>query len=115
MEYMKWDDSCPIYQTLEIIGKKWSLFIIFLIWNWHSSYNNILKTISGLNSKILSERLKNLEDQGIVKRTIVSDRPVKIEYSLTKKGEKIQSLFEKIKNISLEEWEIFEDACGLFK
>jgi len=112
---MKWDDSCPIYQTLEIIGKKWSLFIIFLIWNNYTSYNSILKTISGLNSKILSERLKNLEDQGIVKRSIISDRPIKIEYSLTKKWEKVRDLFEQIKNISLEEWEIFEDSCWLFK
>lgn len=45
----------------------------------------------------------------------MSDRPIKIEYSLTKKWEKMRDIFEQIKNISLEEWETFEDTCWLFK
>jgi len=114
MEHMKWDDSCAIYQTLDIMGKKWSLFIIFLIWNKFTSYNTILNKISWLNSKILSERLKNLEDQWFVERKIVSERPVKIEYHLTEKWVQLEKIIDQIKEISGKNGEKFDDSCRMF-
>lgn len=76
---------CPIASLMNIISKKWVLLIIRSIACGANCYSNIEKELSDINPAILSSRLKELQDTGLLEKNIVSQNPLKIEYRLTKK------------------------------
>ena len=78
--------SCPIETTFRIIGKRWTVLIIREMLRGHRQFNRFIENIEGRSPKVLTERLRELEHLGIVRRKIVSEYPVKIEYSLTELG-----------------------------
>ena len=78
--------SCPIETTFRIIGKRWTVLIIREMLRGHKQFNRFMENIQGISPKVLTERLRELEHLGIVRRKIVSEYPVKIEYSLTDLG-----------------------------
>jgi DNA-binding HxlR family transcriptional regulator len=78
--------SCPIETTFRIIGKRWTVLIIREMLRGHKQFNRFMENIEGISPKVLTERLRELEHLGIVRRKIVSEYPVKIEYSLTDLG-----------------------------
>ena len=78
--------SCPIETTFRIIGKRWTVLIIREILRGHTQFNRFMENIEGISPKVLTERLRELERLGIVRRRIVSEYPVKIEYSLSDLG-----------------------------
>lgn len=78
---------CPAYsKAIEIIGRRWSGSIIRSMLAGTSRFGEILAAVPGLSDRLLSERLKQLEQEGIVERTVVPSTPVRIEYHLTDKG-----------------------------
>jgi DNA-binding HxlR family transcriptional regulator len=78
--------SCPIETTFRIIGKRWTVLIIREILRGHTQFNRFIENIEGITPKVLTERLRELEHLGIVRRKIVSEYPVRVEYSLTDLG-----------------------------
>jgi DNA-binding HxlR family transcriptional regulator len=78
--------SCPIETTFRIIGKRWTVLIIREMLRGQKQFNRFMENIEGISPKVLTERLRELEHLGIVRRKIVSEYPVKIEYSLTDLG-----------------------------
>jgi DNA-binding HxlR family transcriptional regulator len=78
--------SCPIEATFKIIGKKWAVLIIREMFRGTRQFNRILENIEGITPKVLTERLRELEKFGIIKRRIVSEYPIKVEYELTDLG-----------------------------
>jgi DNA-binding HxlR family transcriptional regulator len=78
--------SCPIETTFNIIGKRWTGLIIREILRGHTQFNRFMENIEGISPKVLTERLRELERLGIIRRRIVSEYPVRIEYSLTDMG-----------------------------
>ena len=78
--------SCPIETTFKIIGKRWTVLIIREMLRGHKQFNRFMENIEGISPKVLTERLRELEHLGIVRRKIVSEYPIKIEYSLTDLG-----------------------------
>lgn len=80
--------DCPYGRAIEVIGNKNTLLIIKELYLNMKPYrfNEILNQLIPMSSKTLSNKLKHLEAYGLVNRNIVSHRPVRIEYSLTKKG-----------------------------
>jgi DNA-binding HxlR family transcriptional regulator len=78
--------SCPIETTFRIIGKRWTVLIIREILRGNTQFNRFLENIEGISPKVLTERLRELERLGIIKRRIVSEYPVRVEYSLTDIG-----------------------------
>jgi DNA-binding HxlR family transcriptional regulator len=78
--------ACPIETTFRIIGKRWTVLIIREILRGHTQFNRFMENIEGISPKVLTERLRELERLGIVRRRIVSKYPVKIEYSLSDLG-----------------------------
>jgi DNA-binding HxlR family transcriptional regulator len=82
--------SCPIETTFKIIGKKWTVLIIREILRGHKQFNRFIENIGGITPKVLTERLRDLERLGIIKREIVSDYPIRVEYSLTNLGKEFE-------------------------
>ena len=78
--------SCPIETTCRIIGKKWTVLIIREILRGHKQFNRFMGNIVGITPKVLTERLRELERLGIIKREIISEYPIRVEYSLTEIG-----------------------------
>jgi DNA-binding HxlR family transcriptional regulator len=93
--------SCPdnvhqaIDETFDYLGKKWSLRIIKGLFFGDSHFKDFLEANPNLSSKVLSERLKELEKKGVVPREVICSSPVQTEYHLTEKGIKLNRvLFE---------------------
>jgi DNA-binding HxlR family transcriptional regulator len=85
-------------KAIKLFGMKWTLLILRKIFAREGNvrYNELLKSIKGINPKILSKRLKQLEDFGIIKREVFLEVPVKVEYSFTESGEDLTELFAAI-------------------
>lgn len=78
---------CPRYhQAIEIVGRRWSGTIIRALLAGDNRFSQIRATIPGLSDRLLSERLKDLEAEGIVERIVEPSTPVSIRYQLTAKG-----------------------------
>jgi DNA-binding HxlR family transcriptional regulator len=84
--------ACPIEITFRIIGKRWTVLIIRELLMGHTQFNRFIENIEGITPKVLTERLRELEHLGMIKRMIVSDYPVRIEYSLTDVGREFESV-----------------------
>lgn len=78
--------SCPIEAAFRIIGKRWTVLIIREILRGNTQFNRFMENIQGISPKVLTERLRELEQLGIIRRRIVSEYPVRVEYSLTDMG-----------------------------
>jgi DNA-binding HxlR family transcriptional regulator len=82
--------SCPIETTFKIIGKKWAILIIREMLRGTAQFNRFLENIDGITPKVLTERLRELEKLGIVRRRIVSEYPIRVEYELTDLGKEFE-------------------------
>jgi DNA-binding HxlR family transcriptional regulator len=82
--------SCPIETTFKIIGKRWTVLIIREILKGNTQFNRFLENIKGISPKVLTERLRELERLGMIRRRIVSEYPIKVEYSLTDIGKGLE-------------------------
>jgi len=108
---IKTDDDCcrmksvdgycpkPLESVSDYISKKWTMSIIITIGNFGSlRFNDLLKRIDRATAKILSHRLKELEEENLIMRKSFNEVPPRVEYSLTKKGQKLmESLLPLIK------------------
>lgn len=84
-------DVCPIQGVIDIISKKWALLIIAALGNnARMRYNNIKNELRGISPKTLADTLKKLRDAGIVDRESFNEIPPRVEYSLTRDGEKLR-------------------------
>lgn len=72
-----------------ILGKKWMGLIVHTLTIGPKRFSEILIDIPDLSKRMLNERMKELEDKGIVIRNVISDRPIRTEYSLTSKGNEL--------------------------
>jgi DNA-binding HxlR family transcriptional regulator len=78
---------CPEFQTaVEIIGRRWSGAILRALFAGCTRFGEVTTAIPGLSDRLLSERLKELETVGIVRREVTPATPVRVEYHLTEKG-----------------------------
>ena len=73
-------------QASELIGRRWTGAIIFLLLQRTCRFATLRDGIPDITDRMLSERLQELEQEGLVERVVVPDTPVRVEYSLTKKG-----------------------------
>ncbi len=89
--------ECSIEKALNIIGGKWTFLILRDLFNGKKRFGELRKSLSGVSPKTLSERLKELEDKGVVIRTAYSTIPPTVEYSLTEKGMSLKPLIKEMK------------------
>ena len=78
--------SCTIAQALDVLGDRWTLLILRDLISGLYRYNDILESCSGMSPNVLSDRLKSLEQEGLVERKYTKGLPPKVEYTLTEKG-----------------------------
>lgn len=88
---------CEIEVTLEILTGKWKALIIWNL-NLHKviRYNEFIRLIPGITQKMLSQQLKDLEQNGLVSRTVYPEVPPMVEYSLTELGQDLIPILEEM-------------------
>jgi len=89
---------CPIARTAEIIGGKWTLLLIRDLASGVKRFNQLERSLHGISPKTLSERLRSLEEEGIIVRRTFAEVPPRVEYSLTEKGRDLVSVIESMRN-----------------
>lgn len=82
--------DCPVARTLDLIGERWTLLLLRdLLLQGPRRFLDFQASLPGVAPNILSARLKALEDSGLVRRQLYSERPPRLEYLLTEKGKSL--------------------------
>ena len=77
---------CPVARTLDVVGDRWTVLLLRdLSWG-RRRFSTLLESLKGISANLLSDRLKRLEESGMVERVFYSDHPPRAEYKLSKKG-----------------------------
>src|SRR6056297_2716897 len=94
------EDWCAVTATASLIGKKWHPVIVDrLLDEGPLGFNALKDAVDGVSSKVLSDSLEDLEERGIVTRSVVSEKPFRVEYALTERGEELAPVIE-----AMREW-----------
>jgi DNA-binding HxlR family transcriptional regulator len=104
--------ECPINHTFKLVGKKFTVLIIRnMIHRDHKRFNQFL-AIEDINAKILSARLKEMEEDGLIERKIYPEKPVRIEYTLAEKGRALAPILDQMSAFSMKYCakDIFKDG-----
>ncbi|MEH7491217.1 winged helix-turn-helix transcriptional regulator [Neobacillus niacini] len=97
---MKQPTICPKFEkAISLLSQRWSALVIYQLLSGSQRFTEIQSAI-GISGKVLSDRLKDLEHQGVVKRVVIPETPVIIEYSLTEKGRSLESVLREIESWS---------------
>ena len=101
-----WEDlnnmkNCPIEIAIDYLGKKWTIQIIRDFFKGRKRFSEFLKSNPQISTKMLSLRLKELGDSGIIKKVVISTTPVKVEYYLTQKGEALNKVLFQLAEFSI--------------
>ena len=104
-----WEDinnmkNCPIEIALNYLGKKWTMQIIRDLFKEKKRFSDFLESNPQISTKMLSLRLKELQESDLIKKTIVSTTPVMIEYSLTKKGKALNRVLFELAKFSIKNY-----------
>jgi DNA-binding HxlR family transcriptional regulator len=96
-DYERFRAFCPqFHRAVEVIGGRWTGAIIRAMLGGATRFSDLRQTVPGLSDRMLSERLKELESEGIVERTVIPLTPVRVEYRLTDKGRALSDVFAAI-------------------
>ena len=86
--------DCPVATTVQLIGNKWKLLILrnLLARPWR--FNEMLRSISGISQKVLTDNLRAMEKDGIIIRTVYPEVPPRVEYSLSELGDSMRPIIK---------------------
>jgi DNA-binding HxlR family transcriptional regulator len=88
----KKDISCLAETTLKVISGRWKLLILHELYFRSNRFGELRRALAGISEKILSQELRQLESDGIIVRTLLEDRPIKVEYAVTPLGEQLKPI-----------------------
>ena len=84
---------CPVKATLDLLNRRWTLHIVRSLLGGKKRFNEIAR-VNRINPRTLRDRLVLLEQEGAVRRTVISLAPRNVEYELTEKGKALNGIFE---------------------
>ena len=91
--------NCPVERTVNVIGGKWTLLILRDLFDGTKRFGELRASLIGISPKTLTEKLRALEQDGIIERKIYPEVPPRVEYSLTKRGQTLGTIIE-----AMREW-----------
>lgn len=93
--------DCPTRRILDRIGDRWTVLIVGILGEGDARFSQLRRRVEGVSQKMLTQTLRGLERDGLVRRTVYPQVPVRVEYALTDAG---RTLLEPLR--ALEEWSI---------
>ena len=95
---------CPKFEAaFELLGKRWTGLIIRTLLGGKKRFSDIVEVIPNMSARMLTERFKELENEGIITRKVYPETPVRIEYELTEKGLELKSVMDEVQKWA-EKW-----------
>ncbi|MDK1285988.1 winged helix-turn-helix transcriptional regulator [Pseudoalteromonas umbrosa] len=91
------DEPCAIEKGMRLIGGKWKGSIIYHLKDEPVRFNDLTRMLGGATKKMVDQRLKELEQEGMVIRKVISDRPVAVTYELTEFGRSALDILESLR------------------
>lgn len=101
---MQLRSTCPVACSLDIIGDRWTLLVVRDLIAGKRRFGQFLESKERIPTNILADRLKRLEREGLVETTPYSDKPVRVDYHLTKKGRALGRTLSAIADWGLEQF-----------
>lgn len=87
--------ECPVATTVQLIGNKWKLLIIRnLVYNGEQRFTDFIKSIPGISKKVLTDNLRALENDGLIKREVFAEVPPRVVYSLLPLGKTLKPILD---------------------
>lgn len=88
------DDDCPVRRSMDVLGGKWTLLVVRDLLVEPRRFGELLLTLGGVSPKVLTDRLKSLEREGILTRTVYPEVPLRVEYALTERGRELRPVID---------------------
>lgn len=101
--------KCPIQFVADLLGNKWSILVLRELFRGDRRTHELLAALPGISTKTLTQRLRELEAQGLVERRIYAEIPPRVEYSLTPKGHQLQPVMTALHEVG-SQW-LNQDPC----
>lgn len=86
--------DCPVETTLSLISSRWTVLIIRELLTGTKRFNELKKSINNISQKVLTSNLRNLEENGLIERTVYAEVPPRVEYSLTETGLSLKPILD---------------------
>ncbi|SDO96350.1 transcriptional regulator, HxlR family [Lutimaribacter pacificus] len=80
-------DNCPVRQVLDHVSAKWPVLILMVLGGGPRRFNELLRALPDISKRMLTQSLRNLERDGIVRREVFDTKPPSVSYSLTELGQ----------------------------
>ena len=106
--------NCPVKTSLSYVGKRWTLEIVRDMFFGKTRFKDFLEENPKLTSKVLSQRLRELEEGEFVEKKIMSKTPLRIEYQLTEKGYQLNKIMHELAMLSFKFYpdQVFEEGVN---
>jgi DNA-binding HxlR family transcriptional regulator len=104
------DETCSVAASAEIIGAKWTALLVHDLSEGPRRFSELEHSCAGISPRTLSERLRALEDDGIVERRSYAESPPRVEYELTAKGDALLPIIEEMRRFG-HSWLVEEPAA----
>ena len=91
--------ACPVATTVSLIGSKWKLLIMRNLMMRPWRFNELKRSLEGVSQKVLTPRLRSMEDDGLITRTVYPEVPPRVEYALSDLGETMLPIMK-----AMEDW-----------
>ena len=86
--------ACPVETTLSLIGDKWKVLILRDLMDGTKRFGELKKSIGSVSQKVLTAQLRDMEENGLVNRTVYAEVPPRVEYSLTEIGHSLKPILD---------------------
>jgi DNA-binding HxlR family transcriptional regulator len=94
-------EHCPVTATMEVIGGKWKILVLYLISNDINRFGKMSMMLRSISKQMLTSQLRELEEDGIIERIIYAEIPPRVEYFLTPKGKSLLPIIHLMKDWGL--------------
>ncbi len=94
MGLVKSSYSCPLAMSMDLVGGKWKMVILWHLRGKILRFNELRRQLEGITQKMLTQQLRELEDAALITRTVYPVVPPKVEYALTSEGENLMPVLE---------------------
>lgn len=92
----EWAQCQAFQQGIELLGKRWTGVVLYMLLERPKRFNELLNDVHGISDRLLTERLRELEEKGLVARRVIPESPVRVEYALTDAGRDAQTSIDTI-------------------
>lgn len=84
------DETCPVARSVAVLDGKWTMLVLRDLLRGTKRFSQLRESLTGISPKTLTDRLRALEEQGMVQRVVYPEIPPRVEYTLTERGREVE-------------------------